>query len=149
MTLKSQRSFIALAACATLLSGCGLFGGGDPKTTPTVGERMPILSRIETGAKVDPSLAGVSVVLPPAQVNESWAQVGGTASKSYGHLSLAENPTRVWTANIAGASNRRRLASAPVIGDGKLVAVDTDGVVHAFNAETGGRVWTHRMELEG
>jgi outer membrane protein assembly factor BamB len=149
MTRKSQRSFLALAACATLLSGCGIFGGGDKKTTPTVGERMPILSRIETGAKVDPSLANVSVVLPPAQVNASWAQVGGTASKSYGHLSLAENPSRVWTANIAGSSNRRRLASAPVIGDGRLVAVDTDGVIHAFDAKTGDRIWTHRMELEG
>ena len=134
-----------------MLGGCsgGLFGGGDKKATPTVGERTPILSRIETGAEVDPTLAAVSVVLPPAQVNSSWAQVGGTASKSYGHLSLAENPSRVWTANIAGSSNRRRLASAPVIGDGRLIAVGTDGIIHAFDAKTGGRIWQHRMELEG
>ena len=151
MTRKSQRILLALAAGSALLSGCsgGLFGGGDKKSTPTVGERTPILSRIETGAKVDPSLADISVVLPPAQVNTSWAQVGGTASKSYGHLSLAENPSRVWTANIAGSSNRRRLASAPVIGDGKLVAVGTDGIIHAFDAKTGGRIWEHKMELEG
>jgi outer membrane protein assembly factor BamB len=151
MTRKSQRIFLALAAGSALLSGCsgGLFGGGDKKATPTVGERTPILSRIETGAKVDPALAGVSVVLPPAQVNSSWAQVGGTASKSYGHLSLAENPSRVWTANIAGSSNRRRLASAPVIGDGRLIAVGTDGIIHAFDAKTGGRIWQHKMELEG
>lgn len=140
---------MASALCATL-AGCsgGLFGGGDKKTTPTLGERIPVLSRIESGAKVDPALAGVSVVLPPPRVNPDWAQVGGSASKSYGHLALADNPTRVWTASIAGANERRRLAAAPVVGGGKLVAVDTSGVVHAFDATTGAPLWRHRMELE-
>ncbi len=143
------RSIFAATLAAMVLSGCsgGLFGGGDKKTTPTVGERIPVLSRIETGAKVDPALAGVSVVLPPAQVNSEWAQVGGSASKASGHLALAENPTRAWTASINGSTNRRRLAAAPVVGGGKLVAVDSDGVVHALDAKTGARLWTHRMEL--
>lgn len=143
------RSIFASTLAAMVLSGCsgGLFGGGDKKTTPTVGERIPVLSRIETGAKVDPALAGVSVVLPPAQVNSEWAQVGGSASKASGHLALAENPTRAWTASINGSTNRRRLAAAPVVGGGKLVAVDSDGVVHALDAKTGARLWTHRMEL--
>ena len=45
---------IALALMLTL-SGCGIFGGGKggPKT-PTIGNRIPILSRIDSGAKVDP-----------------------------------------------------------------------------------------------
>ncbi len=51
---------------ALSVAGCGIFGGGDAKTTPTVGNRTPILSRIESGAAVDPALAGVTVVLPPA-----------------------------------------------------------------------------------
>ena len=49
-----------VAALAIGLGACsgGLFGGGDgKKVTPTMGERQPILSRIETGAKVDPALA--------------------------------------------------------------------------------------------
>lgn len=145
----AQAAVLAIASAA--LAGCsgGLFGGGDKKTTPTIGERMPILSRIETGAKVDPSLATINVVLPPAQTNAEWAQAGGTASKSYGHLALAENPSQVWTAQIAGSSERRRLAAAPVISNGLLVAVGTDGVVHALDADTGARRWTYRMELDG
>src|SRR3546814_13434227 len=67
---------------------------GGPKT-PTVGERVPILSRIESGAKVDPTLATVAVILPPEQADAEWAQGGGTASKAYGHLALAANPARV------------------------------------------------------
>jgi outer membrane protein assembly factor BamB len=141
----------ATVALALALAACkgGLFGGADKKVTPTVGERVPILSRIETGAKVDPALAGISVVLPPAQPNEAWAQAGGTAGKSYGHLALADNPSPVWTAKIAGSSERRRLAAAPVIGGGSLFVVDTSGVVDAFDAATGARRWSHPVELEG
>lgn len=145
------RNSVIAAALATVLTGCsgGLFGGGDKKTTPTIGERVPVLSRIESGAKVDPTLAGVSVVLPPAQVNADWAQVGGAASKASGHLALTENPTRAWTANIAGSTNSRRLAAAPVVGGGKLVAVGTDGVIHAFDAKSGAKLWSHKMQIEG
>jgi outer membrane protein assembly factor BamB len=126
------------------LTGCkgGLFGGGDEKTTPTVGNRMPILSRIESGAEVDPALAGITVVLPPARANPEWAQAGGNASKSYGHLALAENPAKVWTARIAGSTNRLRLAASPVVGAGKLFVEGTDGTIHAFDKNTGARLWT-------
>ena len=143
---KSPRIFLTLAAASVVLAGCS---GSGKKTTPTVGERVPVLSRIETGAKVDPELANISVVLPGAQVNSEWAQAGGTASKSYGHLALAENPSRVWTATIAGSSNKRRLAAAPVVSDGRLVAVGTDGVINCFDAKSGARLWNHRMNIEG
>lgn len=147
-TIVRSAAILALACGVAACKG-GLFGGGDKKVTPTVGERVPILSRIESGARVDPSLAGISVVLPPPQVNAEWAQAGGTAAKSYGHLALSENPSPLWTAKIAGSGERRRLAAAPVIGGGLLYAVDTDGLVHAFDANTGARRWSHTIEIEG
>lgn len=135
----------SVAAC----SG-GLFGGGDdPKKTPTIGERIPVLTRIESGAVVDPTLATVSIVLPPARANPAWAQAGGSAAKSNGHLALSDNPTLAWSAKIAGSTNRRRLAAAPVAGGGMLFAVGTDGVVNAFDAQSGARRWTYRMEVDG
>ena len=143
-TMKIARAALMAGIIAASLTSCkgGLFGGGDDKTTPTVGNRMPILSRIESGAEVDPALAGISVVLPPARSNPEWAQVGGSASKSYGHLALAENPTKLWTASIAGSSNRMRLAAAPVVGGNKLFAEGTDGVIVAFDKNTGAKLWT-------
>ena len=143
-TMKIARAVLLAGLLAASLTGCkgGLFGGGDDKTTPTVGNRMPILSRIESGAEVDPALAGISVVLPPPRSNPEWAQVGGSASKSYGHLALAENPTKLWTASIAGSSNRMRLAAAPVVGGNKLFAEGTDGVIVAFDKNTGAKLWT-------
>jgi outer membrane protein assembly factor BamB len=141
---KLARAALLAGIMAAGLTGCkgGLFGGGDEKTTPTIGNRMPILSRIESGAEVDPALAAISVVLPPARVNAEWGQTGGSASKSYGHLVLAENPTKVWTAKVAGSTNRMRLASSPVVGSGKLFAEGTDGVIVAFDKATGAKLWT-------
>jgi len=131
------------------LSGCKIFGGKDRPSTPTVGERIPILSRIESGAKVDPQMASVAVILPPQQVNPDWPQGGGTASKTAGSLALASNPSRIWTAQVAGSSKKRRLAASPVIGDGKLFVMDTDGVVTAFDAATGSKVWSKSYAVSG
>lgn len=134
-------------ALAMGVSGCSAIKGkGGPKT-PTVGERVPILSRIESGAKVDPQLASVSVILPPAQANTEWAQGGGTASKAYGHLALSASPSRLWTASVAGSTNKRRLAAAPVIGGGLLYVMDTSGVVSAFNADTGSKSWSKNFDI--
>ena len=141
---RFARAALLAGIMAAGLTGCkgGLFGGGDEKTTPTIGNRVPILSRIESGAEVDPALAGITVVLPPARSNPEWAQVGGAANKSYGHLQLAENPTKVWTAQIAGSSNRERLAAAPVVGGNMLFAEGTDGMITAFDKKTGARIWS-------
>lgn len=152
MTATRHASPLRIVTTLTLalsLSACagGLFGGGDKKSTPTVGNRIPILSRIESGAKVDPSLADVAVTLPAAQVNAEWAQPGGSASKAAGHYGLGATPQRAWTAQIAGSSQRARLAAAPVIGDGRLYAVGSDGAINAFDAATGAQVWVHASDV--
>ena len=128
------------------LSACG---GKKGPVTPTTGNRIPILSRIESGAKVDPTLNQVAVVVPAATDNADWPQAGNTPSKSYGNLGLGDAPNRVWTASIAGSSNRQRLAAAPVIGGGRVFAMDTDGVVHAFDAATGRQQWTQVFRIKG
>lgn len=133
-----------LGACGTL----GIGGGKDEKATPTIGNRTPILSRIASEVKADPTLANVAVVLPPPQTNADWPQAGGNAAKAPGHATLSATPTRAWTATIQGSNPRRRLASAPVVGGGSLFVVDTAGDVHAFDAATGARRWTHRIEVE-
>jgi outer membrane protein assembly factor BamB len=132
------------------LTGCGVFGGGKgPRKTPTLGDRVPILSRIEAGAKVDPALASVSVILPPEETNTAWPQAGGTANKSYGHLALGASPSRVWSASIAGSTGKQRLAASPVVGDGKLFVFDSDGMVYAFDAATGAKRWSKNYAIRG
>lgn len=141
-TFSRAATAILLSASLAACSG-GLFGGGGgKKATPTVGNRTPILSRIETGAKVDPALAAIAVALPAADANGEWAQPGGSANKAAGHFALAAAPTQAWSAQVAGSTQRMRLASAPVVGGGKLFAVGTDGAISAFDAATGTRAWS-------
>ena len=144
----------AVAAIALSLAGCKTFdflGGGDDETeeTPTLGNRQPILSRIATEIVADPALANVAVVVPPAQTNTSWEQAGGNAAKVAGHVTLSATPVRAWSAQVAGTTKTRRLASSPVVGNGMVYVVDTSAVVHAFDANTGARVWQHRIEVSG
>lgn len=153
MTALRSYSPLRIAAGLTLalsLAACsgGLFGGGDKKKTPTVGNRVPILSRIESGAKVDPTIAAIPVTLPAAQANAEWTQTGGSASKAAGHFALGAAPQRAWTAQIAGSTQRARLASAPVVGGGRLYAVGSDGAISAFDAATGARLWAHSPEVD-
>lgn len=128
----------ALAALA-LVSGCGVFKGGGKKT-PVLGERVPILLS-ENDIVADTSLAGVDVLLPEPAANDGWRQPGGNASKSMGHLALGTSLSRAWTRQVAKTSNRERLAASPVVSENNLFVIDTDGVVHALAADTGGERW--------
>ncbi len=149
MMSRSFRVSLVLALTVSL-AACGVIGGkkGGPKT-PTVGNRIPILSRIESGAKVDASLDTVAVIVPSQELNPDWPQAGNTANKSYGNLQLAASPSRIWTASISGSSGKQRLAAAPVIGDGRLFVMDTEGHLTAFDAATGARRWMHSYSISG
>lgn len=135
---KSIAAPVALAALMGL-SACGVFKS-DPKKTPTVGNRVPILAA-ENAAEVDPSLAGVQVLLPAAVANPEWSQPGGNAAKSMGHLALGGSPARLWTASVNGGSNRQQLGAAPVVAEGRVFVVDVDARLHAFSADTGAAQW--------
>ena len=138
---KITPTLIALALVPALgLGGCGIFKGGKPKTA-VLGERVPILTS-ENDAAIEPSIADVQVLLPPATPNDSWTQPGGSASKSMGHLALAPSPSRVWEGRIAGGSKKTRLGAAPVIAGGTLYVMDTSATVHAFDAATGAARWS-------
>jgi outer membrane protein assembly factor BamB len=89
------------------------------------------------------------VAVPPATVNPAWPQAGNTPSKSYGNLALSASPSKVWSQSIAGDNTRERLAASPVIGDGKLFVMGTNGMVHAYDAASGAPAWTHSFQIHG
>src|SRR5215212_1476336 len=137
-----KRILLALAA-AGLVAGCGTvgLGKGKKKVTPTVGERIPVLAR-ETVLEVDPALAGIAVTLPPAMPNAEWAQSGGNAAKSMGHVALGSALGSAWRVSIGeGSGNSGQLASSPVVGDGRIYTIDTRAVVRAINPQNGATIW--------
>ena len=111
---------LILAPVLLAVAGCGVFGGGSKKPkTPVLGQRVAILTS-EAAAEPDPALADVSVLLPPAQPNDSWAQPGGNGAKSMEHLALPQALGKVWSVSISGTSKKVRLASPPVVAAGRI-----------------------------
>ena len=150
--MKFGSKILALSVAAAMMSGCaaikGIAGGGDKKSTPTIGNRIDILGT-EANTDADTNLAGLSVILPAAEVNPDWPQPGGNAAKSPGHLALGQGLTRIWSAKVAGSTPRARLASSPVVSDGRLYVIDTDARVSAYDANSGAKLWSAMLDVQG
>ncbi|WP_010217082.1 MULTISPECIES: outer membrane protein assembly factor BamB family protein [unclassified Sphingomonas] len=136
--MKMTNRVLLVAVSAIALSGCATFKG--KKKTPVLGNRIAILQG-ENDVVADKTIGEVQVLVPPATTNDSWAQPGGSPSKSMGQLALGNALTRAWSVTIDGGSNRQRLGAAPVIGGGKLFAIDVNATVHAYSASTGASAW--------
>lgn len=143
-----HKNTVLIALSVLALTGCGVIGGGGKKKdTPTLGNRVDILGT-EADTQVDSNLAGTAVILPPATTNANWAQPGGNAAKSPGHLTFSDTPVQAWTAKIAGGTNRARLAAAPVVHSGKVFVIDTEARVSAFDASTGAALWSAMLDVD-
>ena len=135
-----KRIIFALTALS-LVSGCGVLKGRDKPVTPTVGQRIPVLTG-EASVEVDPGLADVAIALPPMETNAAWTQPGGNAAHSMGHLALGSALAQAWSVQAGtGSSQRARLAAAPVVADGRVYVVDVNAMLRAFDATSGARVW--------
>src|SRR5688500_8170517 len=135
MKSKSLRT-ILLVTAAIAASGCSIINKSKPKT-PVLGERTPVLTS-ELGVEVDPATAALPMNLPAAVANTEWAQSGGNAQKSMGHLALGSALGQAWAVSIgSGSTTSARLASAPVVSGGKVFTIDTNSTVRAFDATTG------------
>ena len=140
MTYSVPKIALVLAAAA-LVGGCNPFKKDKP-VTPTVGERISVLTG-EADIAIDPATAALPFSLPAAIQNEDWSQSGGNASKSMGHVALGTSLGTAWSVSIGQGNNRSaRLASAPVIGGGRVYTIDTLGTVRAFDTRNGGQVWS-------
>ena len=136
-----MRFRIALMIVAALAAGgCNLLRKSAQKT-PVLGERIPVLTG-EIGVEVDAATAAIPMTLPPAVANSAWTQSGGNASKSMGHVALGTQLSRLFQVQAGrGSSLTARLASSPVVADGRVYTIDTLGAVRAFDAQTGGQIW--------
>lgn len=144
-----MKRIVAALVCVTLLAGCGVLGGrGNRNTTPTVGQRIPVLGS-EGTVEADPLLAAIPITVPAPVANTDWAQSGGNAAKSMSHVALGDAPRQVWSVSIGnGNSFRTRLVAEPVVADGRVYTIDTMARVRAFNLENGQEVWMHQVRSE-
>ena len=140
MITKKQLRVSMLIAAALAASGCNPFKKGTPKT-PVLGQRVAVLTS-EGDVQADPATAAIPMVLPAAAANPDWAQSGGNASKSMGHLALGNALGTAFAVQAGrGTSLTARLASEPIAVGDRIYVIDTLGTVRAFNAQNGAVHW--------
>jgi outer membrane protein assembly factor BamB len=124
---------LALAACETI---DGWFG---TKKTPLTGKREPVQSARHG---MTPDEGARKIVLPPPVRNAAWPQDGGNPAHVMGHLAVNERLSQAWSASIGdGGGYRRKILAQPVVADGTVFAMDSDGTVSAFSLAGGSRLW--------
>ncbi len=133
------RLIAAIILMALPLSGCNSwFGAEDP---PLPGERLAVMlnpSEIE----VDPELQRTAIVLPPPVANPDWPQADGYANHAMHHLQIEEAPQLKWRASIgSGVKRGRPRLPPPVVGAGKVFAMDSRSQISAFAADSGNLIW--------
>lgn len=80
--------------------------------------------------------------LPAVRGNADWTQRAGSASHSAGNVALGAGTSRIWSANIGTASDRRhRITADPVVAAGLVFTLDAQSTVTATTT-SGGRVWS-------
>ena len=147
MNTKKHFRVAILIAAAFAASSCGVFKKGKA-STPVLGQRIAVLTG-EGDVTVDPATATLPMSLPQAVVNSDWAQSGGNPTKSVGHLALGNTLARAFTVQAGrGSTLAARLASPPIVVNGRVYTIDTLGTVRAFDARTGGAVWSSQTPSE-
>ena len=147
MTKPTTFMIALIAAAAVATSGCSTFKRKTPKT-PVLGERIAVLTS-ETEVLVDPALASAPMALPEAVANSDWSQSGGNASKSMGQVALGTALAPAFTVSVGrGSSLTARLASAPIVADGRVYTIDTMGSVRASDAGSGAAIWSVQTPVD-
>ena len=97
-----MKRIVAALACLSLLAGCGVLGGRNRRpTTPTVGQRIPVLGT-EGTVEADPLLAAIPVTVPAATANTDIPASSQIASRRVS--TLVRRANRVSTVRWSPAS---------------------------------------------
>lgn len=136
---RSASGVAGLLVAGLSLAGCGSwFGESGPPPIP--GERVAVLSSGEALAP-DPEVAAMPFRLPE-QTFDGWPLDGGNPRHDTQRLAGSGLLNSVWAANIgSGSDSSARLLVQPVVGDGRIYTLDTEGVLAALSPNGGQVLW--------
>jgi outer membrane protein assembly factor BamB len=136
--LTRRSATLLLPSLALALGGCSWFDWlTDEAKKPIQGHREPVLSPVR-GLQID---AVEGITLPPVETNPDWAQPHRDVAHVGGNL--AGGFTKAWSADIGkGGDYRTRLTAEPIIADGRVFTMDSDGRVAAWDAGNGHQFWS-------
>lgn len=143
---------LLLAATGTLLAACGAATRLNPfkeEEARLPGERLSI-ARVQEGPNIEAEGDNKPVALPAPSPNEAWSQPGGNAANAPGHLAFTGSLRTLWSADAGdGSSDNGRLIASPIVYQGRVYTLDTEGALSAFAASGGSRIWRVSLVPEG
>ena len=134
--MKRQNWILALIGVA-VIAGCG------EREIILPGKREALRSE-ETKAEeiVNETRA---IRLPGQTRNAEWTHRIGSPSHRVANAALTSTPTLAWTANIgAGNAKRNRITADPVVADGRVFTMDSEGQLTAVST-SGETLWTRDL----
>lgn len=141
--MKNKLSRFIILPALLLLGACSTFDNmftSDDKP-PLKGERISIL-QLQTQLVPNPAVQQTPVVLPDAWTNAFWPQAGGYPTHVMGQLTLGKDLKKVWSVSVGSGGDRRDpLITQPIVADGMVFTLDTDGDITAFNITDGKKKW--------
>ncbi len=144
----STQACIVAVACALLLSGCSdaledfnpvSYNPFRAKEKKLPGERHEILTDAPSTIS-DDDLTKAPVSIPAPSGGADWSQPGGNAANAPGNVALSGGAGS-WSVQVARVERRGRLASPPIVAQGRAIVMETDGTVTAYSLSGGGRAW--------
>ncbi len=137
-TRGMRRILLGSLTALTMLGGCSLFGD-DEAILP--GERIPVRQASDE-KRVPPEIARDMAPLGPALTNADWTQPGAISTRAPGHLAGPSELREIWRADAgAGSDSSGRITSTPVVADGRVFTLDSEGSAAAFDAGSGREIW--------
>lgn len=126
-----------LAACDTMTD---LFSGSDRKNA-LPGTRISVLA-MERQLRPSLEATDIRIILPQPLDTPAWPGAGGFSHHAMHHLVMADAPKKVWETGIGeGTGLRNHVFAEPIVADGKIFTMDSDGEITALDAKTGKRLW--------
>ena len=152
MNARNALALAVLALIGVSAAGCETVSKVNPfhkaetnKVKAAEGERIPLIA-FNQKLEVSEALKGQTFFLPDPQPVAAWPQSFGTPGVWIENLDAAKEFRLAWRRGIGEASNRSLHLTAPPVGaDGKIFVMDAEARVSAYDAATGGRIWSVDM----
>lgn len=149
---RKQETAMTRFPLIAALAGLALLAGCNQRDPVLKGERLDtraVISPDSPAPEGPPAPTTTALSLPPVRANADWPQRAGNPSHASGNVALGGGTSRVWSAPIGAASDRRhRITAEPVVAAGMVFTLDSRSRVSATTTG-GGRVWSVDLRPAG
>lgn len=136
--MTNIKKILSSISCVLLLSACGETWLGEDKVLDLQGERISLVAQ-SNDLKVS-KIGANPVKLDTLSFNDSWSVSNANSNQVKSNLLLKNNLDEVKNTISFSISNDISFISPPIISDGQIYLIETDGVITATDFE-GSTIW--------